>query len=467
MQMLAAVAGPEVNPVFQSLKQWIDEELAALRKDYDTFEGYYRGKHNLKLTRRLKQFLPPDMTFRDNFCKVVVNALAERLSVIGFTSEEEGLANWAQEVWQANRMDLTQVIVHTQMLMKGDSYALVDWDSQNSRPRISYQDASTVVPWYDGLTKQITMASEIWVSVPEIGANPETRLNIYYPERVEKYRLDGGVWQHFSDVGDVTWPVAWVGRDGQALGVPLIHFRNQPMGENFGVSELDDVVPLQDLLNKTLVDAVMIADTMGWRQRYVIGANNAATLKSIPGSVWNIKSDTPGDVEVGQFDTGGMSDLLLWIDKVVQHISGISRTPPHLFYVQANYPSGEALKTAESGLVHKAKLRQVNLGNSWEDVMYMARNLERAFGSQAPSEDAWLETLWADPETRNEKEHIEGLAMKREKLGVPRRQVWRELGYSEAEMDQMEKDLQAQKVADANVGAALLQQFEQGVEGQV
>ena len=52
---------------------------------------------------------------------VVVDALAERLKVIGFTSEDEDFAEWAWGLWQTNRMDYTQVVIHTEAVMLGDN----------------------------------------------------------------------------------------------------------------------------------------------------------------------------------------------------------------------------------------------------------------------------------------------------------------------------------------------------------
>ena len=48
------------------------------------------------------------------------------------------------------------------------------------------------------------------------------------------------------------------------------------------------------------------------------------------------------------------------------------------------------------------------------------------------------------------------------RLGVPQHQIWREMGYTEEQIEQMDQDVQDQKVADSNLGAAILEQFNQG-----
>jgi hypothetical protein len=125
-------------------------------------------------------------------------------------------------------------------------------------------------------------------------------------------------------------------------------------------------------------------------------------------------------------------------------------------------PSGEALKTAESGLVNKAKQRMVNFGNSWEDCMTMSIRIQRAFGtSEFNDEEVDLDTLWDDPETRNEQSHLESLRIKAE-LGVSRDQILSELGYDDDQIAQMRIATRIEQRAQSNIGAELLRQFDAG-----
>src|SRR5688500_1751281 len=57
----------------------------------------------------------------------------------------------------------------------------------------------------------------------------------------------------------------------------------------------------------------------------------------------------------------------------VQDIASITRTPPHYFLASmGNFPSGESLKSAETGLVSKARRKMRHFGESWEEVMRLA-----------------------------------------------------------------------------------------------
>src|SRR3990167_9032167 len=98
---------PQPNPVSVALFQWIERQMQARRGDYTLHRQYYGGEHRVLLTDRLKAFLTHagQAEFRDNYCPVVVGAMSDRLNVTGFTSTDDGLADWAWETWQALRMD--------------------------------------------------------------------------------------------------------------------------------------------------------------------------------------------------------------------------------------------------------------------------------------------------------------------------------------------------------------------------
>ena len=113
-----------LDPIAESLMRWIQQQADDRRSDYEMCRQYYSGNHDTALTDRLQKFLPPSLQFRDNFMNVVVDALSERLTVMGFDNEQVG--EWAWDLWQLNRMDYLQNVVHTEAVMLGDSYLRCD-----------------------------------------------------------------------------------------------------------------------------------------------------------------------------------------------------------------------------------------------------------------------------------------------------------------------------------------------------
>ena len=92
----------------------------------------------------------------------------------------------------------------------------------------------------------------------------------------------------------------------------------------------------------------------------------------------------------------------------------------------------------------------------------MALNIQAAFGTAITvMEDAMLEATWDDPETRNEQAHMEALKAKAE-LGVSKHQIFRELGYSQEEIDQMDEDGSIERQQETNIGAEILRNFNAG-----
>ena len=450
-----------LDPVAESLMRWIQQQADERRTDYELSRQYYGGDHDTAITDRLKKFLPPRLQFRDNFMNVVVDSLSERLTVLGFDIEDETISEWVGELWGRNRMDHMQIVVHTETIMLGDCYLLCDWDELNERPRWTHQMAEMIVPHYNQNTREIDWASKKWIQRPHIGEEPETRLNLYYPDRVEKFVARGGVWARYSEPEE-PWPVPWVDGSGEPIGVPLIHFRNRPMGSDFGQSEIINVIPMQDLLNKSLIDLTMILDTLAFPQRYTLNVNHGSSrLDILPGSVTEFHSEYDGGT-VGQWNAATVDGPLKSIEALVQHLAGTTRTPQHLFQIIGGIPSGEALKTAESGLVNKAKQRMVNFGNSWEDALMLAMRIQGVFGTALPEiEEGSIQTTWDDPETRNEQAHMESLKAKME-LGITKHQIWREMGYTQEQIDQMDEDNTQERASETNIGAEILRNFQAG-----
>src|SRR5579862_6598389 len=65
-----------------------------------------------------------------NWCELVVNAVAERLQVVGFNfdGDDDGEA-W--KIWQASAMDADGELVQTDALVMGSSFVLVQADDDN------------------------------------------------------------------------------------------------------------------------------------------------------------------------------------------------------------------------------------------------------------------------------------------------------------------------------------------------
>ena len=451
--------------------EWVETAFTDRQDDYEKYQDYYDGRHKVELTDRLREFLKvSEKAFNANFCEPVVDAMTDRLAVVSFDTDEEDaedapLAAWAQDAWAANRMDGQQRVAHEQAAIKGDAYVLCEWDARRERVRLAVNAPDLIRPRYDPADRDRTL----WTAKRWGLTKPDRQqLNLYFPDRIEKYQRGaaGARWEQRQDAEGEPWPIPWTGADGEPLGIPVVHLRNKPGVGSFGRSELQNIVPLQNVLNKTLVDLIMVLDTLGFQQRWLVNAQRpSGGFKIYPGVVWNVAPLNPdAAVQLGQFPSESPEGLIAALREIVEEIAGVSRTPTHMLRLGPSFPSGEALQTAEQGLVSKVRSRQVVLGNAWEDVMALARAVAVSIGGQAEIPEGAFSAVWADPETRNELAHVQTIGTKVGVLGVPQVQAWREVGYSPSDIERMLADKRDEKVGDANLGAAILRGFSSGAE---
>ena len=453
----------------RDIADWVEREFSQRAADYTKFQDFYDGKHTVELTDRLKDFLKTtESEFNTNFCEVVVDAMADRVMVSGFDTDEEGeappVAVWINNVWAKNRMDAEQRVVHNQAAVKGDAYCITDWDEDRNMPEFFFDDADRVRPRYDPANRRrLLYVARQW------SVDGQDWLNLYYPDRIEKYigKGSGSGWEERREE-DEEWPIMWTMPGGEPIGIPVVHFRNKPRQNQYGRSELDSIVPLQIALDKALVDLLMVVDTLGFQQRWLSNVRTpAAGFKIYPGSVWDLTPKPGSDassVQVGQFPSESPEGLIAAMNELIGEVAAISRTPHHLFKLNSgNFPSGEALQTAEQGLVKKVEDRHIVYGNAWEDTIMTGMRLHnaRVEGEAELNLDAILTTLWGDHQTRNELAHVQSVQAKVD-IGISTEQALRELGYDEVLIAQMMDEREEQKARDANLGSAIIREFNGG-----
>jgi hypothetical protein len=120
----------------------------------------------------------------------------------------------------------------------------------------------------------------------------------------------------------------------------------------------------------------------------------------------------------------------------VKDIASRTRTPAQYLLGEMANVSGDALKSAESGLVSKVRQRQRTYAEGFEQAMRLAR---RAAG--LPDAGArGMETIWRNPEFRTEGELTDAV-VKRLQTGIASlRQAREDVGYSAAQIARLEAE---------------------------
>lgn len=463
---------------------------------------YYAGEHPTPLTKRQREYLGPLLTesgvgFNHNLVKVVIDRLRERISLSGFTvngesAAEDGenadqlLAHTIWQWWTASRMERQQIRLHRRTLRDGKSYIMVDYDSDNQRPRITLHevDNGTVGIQYHrdpSDENRVLFATRYFYTFDPLrpGHTGIERKTVYLPDQIRKYRRPSGqslgspLWEPTSDPEDNgVWPLPWVDNRGKPLGVAVIEFRNP------GGSEALAVAGLQNALNKAWLDLLAAADTSGFpilTMNYtdpsiVLEEDDDANLEGT--DEFKIGPGRALEIFGGKIDRIPASSLdpmieTLWT--IVAAIGGVTSTPQ--FYLKpilgVDVPSGEALKQLEAGLVQRAKERMLEFGESWEEVMELCVKVDATFGKTPMiPEPLTISTQWVDPNTRIEDLEAQTAAV-HDGLGVPKAAVWAKLGYSPEQIAAFREEERAAKAAEVATIAGALQARENRNQQQV
>lgn len=449
--------------------KWALDTVVANAKGYQTTRDYYRGDHPLTFSSEKwrNTFGATVARVRDNLCPAVVDALADRVQLTGFQGAPEATV---AEVWRENDLDRLQGQVHLQAFRDADAYLMV-WPDSKGFPRFYPQPADRMAVRYsDDDPTVLDLAAKVWAETlrdEDTGAESIIhRANLYYADRIEKWATvqpqavptTGTVpgvpvllaaWAPFVEdepeegSQDTGWPIP---HDyGQ---VPVFHFANDSLPGEEGKSELHDVIPLQDALNKSLADMLVAQETHALPQRWATGLEVEAEVQA-DGSVvdrgpewkagglwWSANKDT----RFGEYQAGNLEALIKVQDSLRSEIARVSRTPIHYLILAGTFPSGEALRTAEAPLESKASDRERGFGPAWEGAMAFACRIK---DGTLPGR---LTAEWKDTKSIGEKEKAETLAIHRE-AGISQEEHLARLGYDKDTRERMAEERDAEKEA--------------------
>lgn len=398
------------------------------------YREYYDGEHRADLTTEMRKMLRINDNrsdiFNANYCEQVVNTMADRLSVTAISGDNDAASQWSADLMNVNRFDGLQVDVTQAEIRDGDTFVMVSFDNTAKHVRLTHETAwdgeSGMMMVYDRSRQYKMAAAKVWFE------GEEQRVNIYWPDRVEKLRLSAETVKD-PDTGnemvnqvlrememmpgeDRTWTL-----HGEPIGVPVIHFRNREQSRSEdGASEIAGVVPLQDALNRTMVSMVMTSELTAFGVRVAKGFEPQANLA--PGMWVQFGADQDDAAILAAMDAkmmeqGEITPFIEQANFLIDQIGIVSRTPlPN--QLGGDNQSGEALKQRESGLLGKISKFQVKTGNSWEDVLGLAARVNDAFAAKnAPVNGRWT-CQWKDAQMRNAAEVIANAMTLKEVIGV-------------------------------------------------
>lgn len=417
------------NPLNPSTDAWIADETIRGEK-VELFRQYDEGDHRANLTTEMRNILRIGTEgslneFNDNYCPTIIQTMQDRIKLNGVQSEADAANEWIDALLRANRFDALQIDVHEATIRDGNTFVLVDADPETREIRITHEPAfdgtNGMLALYETTNAQTPLlAVKVWTITGQTIADT-TRINVYYPNRIERYigGSEGGLLEYTADGREAMLPWTVNGLDsGEPLGVPVIHFKNRGASHSrYGLSEIENVIPLQDSLNRTLFSMVATAELTGFPIRLMIGDQFPAALtpgmalsEYIEGDAGQVAKPS-SELDIAwlnaiRLETAKQGEIMPYIDQarwLRGEIFRITNTPDD--DSSAVSASGESLKQREIKLLGKVRRFHVKNGNAWEDVVELAARLQRTFsapGATRPPELGMVSAQWEEAELRND-----------------------------------------------------------------
>lgn len=430
-------------------------KLLERRPGLEKLDAYYDGNQPLKFAaeRFRKAFGKQFMPFAENVCPLVVDTVEQRLDVTGFriNARQTTLAQRAWDIWQRNQMDSESEIAHSEALTLAMAYVLV-WnaDDNPSSPVITVESPhETIIEHFPGSRWARAAALKAWRD----DWTRRIHATLYLPDAVFKFqsvkqvdehaRGDEVAWEERIPPGE-DWPLP------NRLGrVPVVPLYNRPRLRQPARSELIDILPSQDAINKLTADMLVASEYAAFRQRVLIGVDVPKDPETgqVVKDYWKQALEAflilPNEnAKATSIEATDLTNYVAAIEHEIQKVATRTQTPPHYFFLRGEFPSGESIVAAEAGLVSKARRRMRHFEDAWEEVIQLALQVS---GTAVPL--TAIETLWRDPESRTEAQHADAVGKRRLMLEVPVEQAWEDAGYTPTQIERMRVMRAAERAA--------------------
>jgi hypothetical protein len=286
---------------------------------------------------------------------------------------------------------------------------------------------------------------------------------IYLPDRIHYFQGKANTWYQNIDydllnnriVDGGNW--TYMGAENNPLGeVPVVPLNWRPGLHGTSMAEAEEGFPIQDRINTTILDRMIISRAQAYKQRWAKGIkipkNDSGGLKPPfdPGAdiLWAVESP---DAQFGEFKEVDITMILKAVRDDVGDLAAITKTPPHYLLGEIVNASGDALKAAETGLVSKTKSRMKTAGWAWEKVIKLAFGW---MGDKTKQNEVLAETIWADPESRSRAELADAI-LKETQVGVAQEIALERLGLTPAQIQRNMQLLRQQEMRQAMMQAAM------------
>lgn len=386
---------------------------------------------------------------RVNWADMIVEALIERMKVLGFSTGSDGTTASDAEawrIWQANDLDTSMPQLFRTKGALGDAFAIVGpVDELIGAPRITCEDPRQVVVEADPVDRRRVLAAlkvfgddvagvdRAYLYLPGFDGPAQLHRAVRARGKSVKslqYTGSGWEWEYPEDLATEAVPVVWFPNRADLFGRTLGEFEHV----------LDDLNRIAMLV----LQRMQIAMLQAFRQRAIKGdlpdkdeAGNLIDYNLLfsgdPAAMWLL----PNGLDVWESSGVDLTPILESVKADVRELAGRTRTP--LYYLFPNEGgSAEGAVTQREGLIFRASSRITETDGPIESMMALA--LEAA-GEPVPAD---METVWLRPDLATLAERYDAAAKARA-VGLPERTVWREiLQYTPQQITRIEAERAAE-----------------------
>ena len=438
-----------------TVMQWVKhllEKIDAQTSYAAPFETRYRNDYVLPFVQQeyaevygagkvngLLAINPP----RTGTAAVVVDALVERMTVRGCTSEDSAAAKLVEQAWEDNDLDVMHREGHRESLIKRTAFAQVSRSADGERAIVGIDTAEQMAvhrepgPPYD-------VDAALKVSKDEWTGQRTARLwlpgrYIDLEERAESLPDPEGssVWSRWHVVRDTSSGLP---------GVPVVELSRTARPLAPQTSEIERIATEVDIVD--LIEALMVfaghfgAVPIRYGTGLTIPRDPKDPTKPLLGPDgrpilgFNARADhfwgtTGKDAKFGQLTPAGLESFVSWAEHASSRIRAQTAVASTYFSLDLkSHMSAELLKTDEAPMVRRVNAmgRDGSYGQAWRRVQRLILMIED------PTSKARVSPIWANPETRIETQDADVHAKLAPSLGA-RTVAEKVLGWSPQEAE--------------------------------
>ena len=358
--------------------------------------------------------------------------------------------------WQHSRLDARQAAIYRGAFKFGHSFVVTEKDGDKvlSRGLSALTTVTLYRAGYSATDDDPVAAIHVtkWPGPKDSKGVVKDKGTAIMWDDTDKYEV------LFDSKDDLTKGVTVksLGKHGASV-CPVTRFAAAVDLEGRTVGLVEPLIPLQDRLNQTIFDMLIVQSFASFKVRTISGmapptkmkpidANgdevlnpaqnedkitdwvpviDPATGRTVPENVnvnarrifWAVDEDT----KFGTLDETPLDGFIKAIELAFQHIAALSQTPPHNLLGKIANLSAEALLAAESALSRKVDEFRAAFGESWERVFRIAAEI----GEYEGAEDFHGEVIWRDMGQRSLAQAADALGKLHSELGIPQRGLWR------------------------------------------